>query len=225
MKKTMTVLGALLTAGSVLAQSSSVTDTDGDGNIYGNVSGVVIDFDSTAASAAVWSPPLSDGTTYNLNSLSFRQGATTDAASLYLGVYTGLASGVLSGFLGASANAINWSTVADGTWAQYTFSGINVTADSTVGSGSGLLYFVFQAETTAIGGTEVGDISLQRINGFGSTDTMLTDLNHVIAYGAPVTTRALEYQATVTPVPEPASLAMIGLSGAGLLLAIRRQKK
>jgi hypothetical protein len=187
----------------------------------------MIDFDSTAASAAVWSPALSAGTTYNLNSLSFRQGATTDAASLYLGVYTGftsqLYSGVLSGFLGASDNAINWSTIAGGTWAQYTFSGINVTADSTVGSGSGVLYFVFQAETTALAGTEVGDISLQRIN--GSNGSMATDLNNVIAYGAPVTTRALEYQATVTPVPEPASLAMIGLSGAGLLLAIRRQKK
>ena len=42
-----------------------------------------------------------------------------------------------------------------------------------------------------------------------------------------VSQRSPQYEASVTPVPapEPSTLALAGLSGVGLLFAVRRQKK
>lgn len=215
MKQTITRLVAvLLTAGS--ASAASVSATDGGTTVYGSTDGIEIDFDSTSAPLAIWSPSLVNGQTYSLNSLGVRNGAAT--ATEYLGVYTGLSGNTLSGFLGASDSAIDFSTITSGNWATFTFSSINVTVDSTVGSGSGLLYFIFQPDAVTHASNPDQNISLQR---FDSDTTVNQSLASIYALGAIQTVRSPEYQATLTPVPEPTSLALLGFSGA-MALFVRR---
>lgn len=202
-----------------MVSAENVSATDGDGNLYGNTEGFRVDFDATPASMADWMPDLVSGQTYSLDWLSVRNGTNTDATPLYLGVYTGLSSGVWSGFLGVSDNAIDLASVAAGAWAQYTFTGINVTVDSTAGSGSGMLYFLFQTDTAAHSAAMVNR-SIQRNNGFPSDPAMGSWLANIVAYGAVVDARAPEYQAQVT-IPEPATLVLLCL---GSLKMFRKRK-
>jgi hypothetical protein len=154
--------------------------------------------------------------------VSLRNGSA-DAGPVYLGVYSGNSLGAFTGFLGASVNSVDFSTVTDGTFATFNFNSITVTADNVAGSGSGLLYFGFQSSQAA-SGSSLLTRSMHRIDGFGSYS--VADYgNNVLAYGAMQTTRALEFQAVVTAVPEPASLALFGLSGMALLYARRRSMK
>jgi len=213
---------ALLSAGSAFAQST-ITVTDGTGNTYGNATGIGIDFDSALTPAtAPWTPALVNGQQYTVNSVSLRD-FSDNTGAVYLGVYTTLSSGVLSGFLGASVNTVDFSTVVNGNWAQFNFSGITVTADNTPGSGSGLLYFSFQSVNTSTSSSLIEP--MHRIDGFGSYS--LQDYgNNVIAFGALQTTRALEFQSTVTsvaPVPEPGTYALL-LGGLGTLTLFRRRQ-
>ncbi|HLP77304.1 MAG TPA: PEP-CTERM sorting domain-containing protein [Candidatus Paceibacterota bacterium] len=218
--KTTWLAAVLLSIGSASAQPSSITVTDGTGNTYGAATGIGIDFDSALTLAtAPWTPPLVNGLQYSLNSISLRD-ASDSTGSVYLGVYSTLSSGVMSGFMGASLNSVDFSTVANGDWAQFNFSGITVTTDNTPGAGSGLLYFGFQSVNTAT--TTMLTDAMHRIDGFGSYS--IQDYgNNVIAYGALQTTRALEFQATVTPVPEPGTCAL-ALGGLGAMTLFRRRK-
>ena len=166
MKTKIAVLAAVLTAGSVWAQTATVTATDGTINAtYGVCNGFLIDFNSTVTTYAPWAPSLVGG----------QQGRRIPSPSNWelripqlriLEVYAGnVGGGAGTGqafslntltFLGASQNAINFSTVTLDTWQTYNFSGINVTADSvTPGAlgnftGSGTLFFVYQPVTTAV---------------------------------------------------------------------------
>jgi hypothetical protein len=220
MKKTTTYLIAvLLTSGS--ARAETVMVTDGDGNNYGNAMGLAIDFDSSTAAFADWAPDLQAGLSYTLDSISLRNASTT-AGAVYLGIYSGYTAPSLSGFLGTSDNAVDFSTIASGDWLTFTFSGINITADSTVGSGSGMLYFAFQTDISAQ--AAIGTVrSIHRINGF-ETYPMTDYLATVLDSGNPgaFDTRAPEYQANLTVVPEPTGVGLIGLSSAALLFARRR---
>lgn len=223
MKKTITVLAVLLTVG--VASANTITVTDGTGNIYTGANGLVIDFDSSLNPAtAPWTPILENGLTYSVDSVSLRD-ANSVAGTTYLGVYTGISGSVLTGFLGASANSVDFSTSTDGNFVAWSFSGINVTVDNVAGSGSGLLYFGFQSSQSDSGNALLTCPS-HRIDGFGSY-SLANYGNSVIHFinGGVISTRALEMQATVTPVPEPSALALAGLSGVACLLARRRQKK
>ncbi|HOK95417.1 MAG TPA: PEP-CTERM sorting domain-containing protein [Anaerohalosphaeraceae bacterium] len=208
---------ALLVAGS--ASAEFVSATDGDGNLYGNTECFRVDFDATPASMADWNPDLVSGQTYKLDFVSIRNGSNSDATPLYLGVYSGFSAGTWSGFLGVSDNAIDFAAVAAGAWAQYTFTGISVTVDAAVGSGSGMLYFLFQTGTAARTTAEVNR-SIQRNNGYPGDPVTGDWLANIIAYGGVVDSRAPEYQAQLT-IPEPATMVLLSLGS----LAIFRKRK
>jgi hypothetical protein len=225
MKQVMTCLIlALLSAGSASAETIAVTDSLA--NTYGNTQGLAIDFDTTIAGlnstvTTGWAPALINGQQYGLDSISVRTGAEVLAGTgiVYLGVYSGLGTGgVLSGFLGTSTNTIDFkNNNVTGDWKTFDFSGISVTADSVVGAGTGMLYFVFQPTTAAKADSYGDEIRLHRIN----VDTTINQsLSSVIAYGGLSTLRSLEYQAQLT-IPEPATMLLLGL---GSLLAARKRK-
>ncbi len=205
------------------APAAVITASDGGGTAYGDCLGFGIDFDTSAADFADWTPDLADGQSYNLDFLSVRfGGAQANTTAKYLGVYSGFSGGTFSGFLGVSTNAIDFTTAVTGDWQQFNFSGINVIADSTVGSGSGMLYFAYQTGTSAITGGET-TVSTMRFN----TDTTIAQsLSSVIAFGTLQAVRAPEYQASLTAVavPEPSTLAILGITGFASLAARRRNK-
>ena len=201
-------MASLLTAGS--ASAASVTATDGGTTTYGACNGIAIDFDATAAPNAVWTPGLINGQTYTLNSVAIKNGSG-NTGTYYLGVYTGFSGGNLSGFKGVSDSAKDLSTSPDN-WLTFTFSNLNytLTVDSTVGSGSGLHYFVYQSGTSALTSPNV-TLGTERF----SADTYMTNsLASIIAFGGLVANRSPQYQATITPVsaPPPPPAAPTGLS-------------
>ncbi len=227
MKKTVTcIVAALLTAGCVWAQTSSVTVENAGTFNYGDCAGFRIDFDATPSGTVVWTPPLVSGETYFLNSVSIKYGGSqANTLPKYLGVYSGFSGGVLSGFLGVSDYPIDFTLLPAGAWTNFTFSGITVTVDSTVGSGSGLLNFVYQTEPTARTGVETG-VSTRRNEGFPTEDQMPIFYANIIAtWGAVIPARAPQYQATLTVVPEPSAVALISLAGAAFVFARRRLAK
>jgi hypothetical protein len=218
-KKLLFVLVMLVIAMPASAETITVTDTLA--NTYGNTQGLAVDFDTTTAGlnpaiTTGWAPALIDGQQYSLDSISVISGAEVlaGAGNVYLGVYTGIAGDISGGFLGTSTNAVDFKNTLSGDWVMFDFSGINVTADSVVGSGSGMLYFIFQPDGNAKTGTGGDEIRLHRIN----TDTTINQsLSSVIAYGGLSTLRSLEYQAQITVIPEPATIALLGLGGLALI--------
>jgi hypothetical protein len=222
-------VGILIVALAPAVSAESISVSDGDGNQYTNAMGLAVDFDSTAAANADWTPDLVAGQTYNVNSLSVREVSGTPG-DVYLGVYTGYANGALSGFLGASTNAVDFSTNTNLTFVQFNFSGITVTVDSTVstgtaalpGGGSGMLFFAFQ--TDALPQATVGTVrAYQRIDGAGP-HTLTNYLAAVLdsANAGAFNTRSPEYRATITPVPEPTAAAMLAIPAMAWLAARRR---
>ena len=211
------LLAALLAAGS--ASAASVTATDGGTAVYGACNGFAIDFDASVAPSAVWSPPLTNGEIYVLNSVAVKN-STGNSGSYYLGVYTGYSGGVLSGFQGVSDAANDFSTSANN-WLSFTFSNLDydVTVDSTVGSGSGLLYFVYQSGTSAVSSPGV----TLATDKFGADTYMSNSLAGIIAYGGLVANRSPQYQATITstlptqPPSTPTGLIATGSNAAVVL--------
>ena len=219
-------LVALLCTG--VASAEMIIAGDGGTTAFGDTQGFAIDFDSTPAANADWTPDLVAGTTYKLNSISITYGGPgidgDNGVAKYLGVYTGLSSGVLSGFLGASTNTFPIATAVAGDLATWNFSGIQVTADSTVGGGAGLLYFAYQDVNTAtsLGGNDV-DFPTRRFENSVTdpTSAMSNTLSSIIAFGGLQAGRAPEYQANLSRIPEPTTFVLLGLCGAALLGARR----
>ena len=221
MKSSMTQLVVLACSVGIATAASTVIVTDGDGNSYGQAGGFRIDFDSTpipvttsaegvAAGSKDWIPALVSGHSYSVDSVSIRySGTQLGTAPKYAGVYSGFnpTGGALSGFLGVSTTAIDFSTAVSGAWQQFNFSNLNIIADGTVGSGSGVLYFVFQTGTAAIAGLQT-EVGLHRNNGFPADDQMTAWHSNILAFGTLQTARAQEYQAALTPVPEASSLVL-----------------
>ena len=208
-----------------MASAEIITVSDSLANTYGNTQGLVVDFDTSTAGlnadiTSGWDPALASGQEYSVDSISVISGAEVLAGTgnVYLGAYSGLDAGVLSGFLGTSTNAIDFTATANGDWVTFNFSGLNVTADTVTGSGTGMLYFIFQQDGNAKTGTGGDEIRLHRIN----IDTTIDQsLSSVIAYGGLSTLRSLEYEAQITPIPEPATVVLLGL---GTLAALRKRE-
>jgi len=208
----------LLTLGLASAASSSVIATDGGTATYGACNGIAIDFDATPAPNAVWSPSLVSGQSYVLNSVAIKNG-TGNSGNYYLGVYTSYSGGVLSGFKGVSDSANNFAYSANN-WLTFTFSNLNytLTVDSTVGSGPGMLYFVYQTGTSATSQANGGPLATCK---FGSDTYMTNSLASIIAYGGLVANRSPQYQATITStVPTQPPAAPTGASASGSNAAV-----
>ena len=217
-------------ATTIVAQAATLQTSQQNSNkTYGNAQGFGIDFDSTAVNRATATPVLTNGVTYSLDDISVRVntshgkfGATRDS---YLGIYTSVATnGVLSGFLGVSTNSVHLVDGSNKNFQTWTFSNIDVTVDNTVGSESGLLFFVFQTNTTAVTSlNETFDTPLIRDNRF--TTTQANTLGSIINGATPnkvVISRAPLYKATLTiagggpepgPVPPPPVITSIDFSG------------
>lgn len=191
----LVALLVLLGGSWVSSLAESVTATDGGTAIYGDCKGIAIDFDATLVPSAVWTPDLSAGQTYAINSVSIRN-AGTNSGNYYLGVYTSYSGGTLSGFKGVSDAPNNFATSPHG-WLTFTFSNINsvITADATAGAGSGLVYFVYQAGTSAVSSASVS-LGTYR---FAADTYMSNSLAGIINFGGVVATRSPQYQATITP--------------------------
>ncbi len=209
------LVAPLLTAES--ASAASVTVADGGTAVYGACNGAAIDFNATPAPQAVWMPSLVSGQTYALNSVAIKN-STGNSGTYYLGVYTGFSGGTLSGFKGVSDNANDFST-ASNNWLMFTFSNLNynLIVDSTVGSGSGLLYFVYQSGTSAITSPNV----TLATDKFGADTYMTNSLASIIAYGGLVANRSPQYQATITSVvPTQPPAVPTGLNATGSNAAV-----
>lgn len=198
MKKVICLISALLIVGMASAETITVDDDATGGNSYGNCAGFAIDFDTTAPLAAAsittgWDPVLTDGGIYALDSISIQYGGSVVAGSgiVYLGVYNGGVNG--EGFLGASVNPIDFNTTAADEWVTFEFSGIHVTADSVVGSGTGLLYFRYITNPDGIISDQ--QISTRRLN---YDANMSQGLAGIIAYNTLQGARAPEYQALIS---------------------------
>jgi hypothetical protein len=201
------VVATLLVGGP--AQAEFVTASDGGTAVYGACNGIAIDFDATAAPNAIWSPSLVSGQIYTLNSVAIKN-VSGNTGTYYIGIYTGFSGGALSGFKGVSDTAKDFSTSANN-WLTFTFSNLNykVTVDSIVGSGSGLLYFVYQSGTSALTSPNV----TLGTDKFGTDTYMTNSLASIIAYGGLVANRSPQYQATMTStVPTEPPAAPTGLS-------------
>lgn len=194
---TLVCLG-LLVLTARLAGAASVVSADGGTTVYGSCNGLAIDFDATPAASAVWSPVVVNGRSYTLASLAIKN-APGNTGNYYLGVYSGFSGGVLSGFQGVS-DAPRDFAIAANDWLTFTFTNLNhsIVADATVGAGSGLRYFVYQAGTTAVASPSV-ILATERF----TADTFLTNnLASVIAFGGLVANRSPQYQATITSAAE-----------------------
>lgn len=228
MKQKALLLSSLLGLGlTSVASAATLSVTDNGTSIYTSAQGFAIDFTSAAPNNSSlttgWSPTLLAGTTYILSSISPQLSGVVEngTGNFYLGVYTGLSGGNLTGFLGTSTNTVNFASVTAGSFQQYDFSGINVTADAAAdGAGTGLLHFIFQSGTTGLASLNASSDSVG-VYRSGPSSPFATGYSAIIAGTNLVGNRAPNYTAVVA-VPEPSTAILGGLGVLGLMLRRRR---
>jgi len=229
MKNKMKLVVGVLFATAFVAQADEIrSNIQNSGSTFGNLQGVAIDFDSTDVDRSTATPALTNGVTYQIDSLQVRVntshgefGATRD---VYLAVYTGLNGAALSGFLGASASAVTLTDNSGIVNAKWTFSdsNITVTPEANAGSGGDQRYFVFQSVDTALTTLEAFKVPLMR-----QSAQYVNVLSGIIrrdgGNSGVQRTRNPNYIATLHTIPEPATLGMVLLMGGGLFYARRRR--
>ncbi len=218
---------AIMVAATASAELLTLTD-GGDGLPYGDTEGFVIDFDSSFTS---WSTTLVAGQSYSVDTISIWEasdsGGAADSPPVYLSVFDSTFGGfdgdTSAEYLGHSDNAIDHDLTPDTSKITYTFTGIQVTADSDGSlSGSGLLYFFWDDDTTRNNwGTSGGVQPYQRIDSNpDATDPAYGAAIH--AFGSIQGFRVPEIEVSVTAIPEPATMGLVGIFGAGVLFVRRR---
>lgn len=231
-------------------QAATVIVTDGAANNFGTTGGVALDFDTTLGLTADY---IADLTTqlYSIDSVTLYlappdAGSSTNApspntATVRLGVYstltgtsgTGGAPSTLGGFLGFSNNTVDLATVGTNNPFTFNFSGLTVTPQADPGTGTDVRYFIFQTDTAVK--TELSQstaVAIRRIDAEAGSfaDELAAILQNNAGgpggAGADVrlrTNRAPEYSATITAVPEPTALGLLGIAGVALVSRRRRQ--
>ena len=100
----------------------------------------------------------------------------------------------------------------------------NVTVDDVKGSGSGLLYFVFQLTDSVLTTLDTtGNFDTPCIR--DSNGSMNNDLSAIVrgdVANKVITNRAVLYTAHLTAIPEPATFGLIALMAGGLIFVRRR---
>lgn len=222
------VLAAGMLGAASTAQAATTNVNDGGTTQFGDTFGFALDFDRTAGLAGSYTPALTSDP-YSIDSVTVLRGNDASTGTVRLGVYTSLTGSTLDGFLGVSNNAVVLGGLAARDPLTFTFTGINVTPEANAGSGGDIRYFVFQTGDAALtnylaltgGATQV---PLARIE--GENGQLADELSGILAgnsAGATLrTNRAPEYTATITPVPEPSAVGLIGVAGAALAFRRRR---
>jgi hypothetical protein len=214
---------ALISLGT--AHAATVVVTDGNLNQFGDIGGFALDFDTTTGLTANYEPDLTSQL-YTIDSVTLYRGTDASTGTIYLGVYSTYAGGTLGGFQGVSNNTVILGDLAASQAFTFNFSNITVTPEANPGQGNDIRYFVFQTGTTAL--TAVAGqstrVPIRRIDGENGqfndelSTVIRSDTGEVLA-----STRAVEYSATITPVPEPTALGLLGLAGVALASRRRRQ--
>ncbi len=216
-KKTYLAIGLAI---GVAAQAEVIQTANESTASYTSARGFGIDFDSTTSTSdAIWSPALTNGTTYRINTISVRSG-NTENDDLYLGVYTGLSGITLSGFLGASDGTANMSGTSGGDLVSWSFANtdMRVTSEANAGAGGDQLFFMFQTGTAALTDLSEGNRTPVR----RASDSYANRLSGILTATQAQYNRSPDYAATITVIPEPATLGMIAVAGGGLLFIRRR---
>ena len=131
--------------------ASYMVSDGGDGDVASSANGFAVDVDSSFN--AYWTNDIVAGVTYRLDSVSLYEAEGTVARylSVYDSTFAGYDGDTSAEYIGHSDNAVNMATVANGTLVEWTFNDtdILVTADDDGAfSGSGLLYFIGDADQT-----------------------------------------------------------------------------
>ncbi len=216
-KKTYLAIGLAIG----VAAQAEVIQTGTSSSTYGDTYGFGIDFDSTTSTSdAIWTPALTNGTTYRINTISVRSG-NTENDDLYLGVYTGFSGSTLSGFLGVSDGTVNMSGTSGGDLVSWSFANtdMRVTSEANAGAGGDQLFFMFQTGTAALTDLSEGNQTpIRRASSSYAARRSVILRKDSGAQGI----RSPDYAATITVIPEPATLGMIAVAGGGLLFIRRR---
>lgn len=220
------VLFVLMCVGVVSMASAEVfllTD-GGSGSPYGDTGGFVVDIDATYNSS--WNMPLVAGQQYRIESISIWEASDAkspaDATPVYLAVfdstYAGFDGDTSAEYLLHSDNAIDHTATPDTSKITYTFTDLIVTAGGDGWLGDGLLYFLWDNDTIRNNWQGSGGVHpYQRID----SNPAAADYGAAVhAFGSIQGSRVPEIEVTVTAVPEPATLVLLGVGG--LLLGRKR---
>lgn len=197
----------------------------GSGSPYGDTGGFVVDIDTTYNSS--WNIDLVAGQQYRIDSISIWEASDAkspaDPTPVYLAVfdstYAGFDGDTSAEYLLHSDNAINHTLTPDTSKITYTFTDLIVTAGSDGWLGNGLLYFLWDNDTIRNNWQGSGGVHpYQRID---SNPAAANYGAAVHAFGSIQGSRVPEIEVTVSAVPEPATMLLLGL---GVLAAVNKRK-
>ena len=229
MKKVLVVLMCMGLVSMASAEMLTITD-GGSGSPYGDLSGFVLDVDTaynnSGTSTTGWDADLVAGQQYRIESISIWEASDAksppNATPVYLSVFDSTFAGfdgdTSAEYLLHSDNAIDHTATPDTSKITYTFTNLIVTAGSDGFGGNGLLYFLWDDDTIRNNFQTSGGVHpLQRIDsnpaaaGYGAA---------VWAFGAIQSSRVPEIEVSMTLVPEPATMVLLGLGS----LLLRRKR-